>query len=165
MRAAGRHGQRVDQSASSANRGTDSVLRVQSRSSSRNARALVRFPLPAVEGCTIQSARLRLFAASATTGRTLRVVRVSESWTESAATWRNQPTTTGTAAATTSGLGYREWNVTSQVQAMMSAGVNRGFLVRDASEVASGAGALQQFRSREASENAPQLVLRFAATS
>jgi hypothetical protein len=48
---------------------------------------------------------------------------------------------------------------------MSSTGVNRGFLLRDASQNASGAGALQQFASREASENPPELVIRFVATS
>jgi hypothetical protein len=74
-------------------------------------------------------------------------------------TWNNQPATTGTAATTSSGSGYRQWTVTSQVQAMYAAGANHGFLIRDASE--SGGGAEQQFHSREKGESMPQLVITF----
>jgi hypothetical protein len=72
-----------------------------------------------------------------------------------------QPHTTGPAAAATSGHGYREWNVTSHVQAMYS-GSNHGFLIRDAVE---GHDAEQQFHCREKGENPPQLVLRFGPDS
>jgi hypothetical protein len=109
----------------------------------------------------IQSATLRLNATSADSGRTLQALQVSSSWTEGTVNWNNQPSTTGTAATTSSGSGWREWNVTSIVQAMMS-GTNNGFQIRDASENASGNGELQQFISREnSSSNKPQLVIVF----
>jgi hypothetical protein len=73
--------------------------------------------------------------------------------------WSNQPPTAGAAAVTASGSGYREWTVTSHVQAMY-ADSNHGFLIRDAVE---GNDAEQQFHSREKGENPPQLVVRFAA--
>ena len=61
-------------------------------------------------------------------------------------TWSNQPATTGTAATTASGTGWRQWTVTAQVKAMYT-GANHGFLIRDASE---GTGnAAQSFGSRE----------------
>jgi hypothetical protein len=85
---------------------------------------------------------------------------VAAAWAENTASWSNQPPTTGAAATTTSGFGYREWNVTSHVQAMLAAGASHGFLVRDAVE---GADAEQQFHSREKGESPPQLVLRFAS--
>jgi hypothetical protein len=123
-------------------------------------RALVRFGLPAVpQGCVIESATLRLFAASTRTGRTLHALRLVGAWSENVVTWANQPPTAGSAAATASGSGYREWNVTSHVQAMVTEGVNHGFLIRDAVE---GQDAEQQFHSREKGESPPQLVIRFA---
>jgi hypothetical protein len=57
-------------------------------------------------------------------------------------------------------MGYREWNVSTQVQAMYAAGAFHGFLVRDATE--GGTGSEQSFNSREAAENLPQLVIQFA---
>ena len=75
-------------------------------------------------------------------------------------TWANQPGATGTAATATSGLGYRGWTVTSQIQAMYTPGANNGFLIRDASE--GGGGFDQAFHSRENfTDNPPQLVILF----
>jgi hypothetical protein len=133
--------------------------------SSNNNRALVRFALPASPpaGCVVQSATLRLYAASWTTNRTLQVLRINASWSENGVTWSNQPATTGTAATTTSGNGYRQWTVTEQVQAMYAAGANHGFLVRDATE--GGPGREQQFHGREKGESMPQLVVTFGPGS
>jgi hypothetical protein len=66
----------------------------------------------------------------------------------------------GAAATAKSGFGYREWTVTSQVQAMYAPGANNGFLIRDASE--NGGGLDQGFHSREkGTDNPPQLVISF----
>jgi hypothetical protein len=133
---------------------------VQSKAPNDNFRALVRFTLPAVPaGCSLQAATLRLYAASAASGRTLQAWRIAVAWTEGGVTWSNQPAATGTAATTTSGTGYRQWSVTAQVQAMY-AGANNGFLIRDAVE--NNSGAEQQLHSREKGQNVPQLVLTFA---
>jgi hypothetical protein len=75
-------------------------------------------------------------------------------------TWSNQPATTGTAATTTSGSGYRQWSVAAMVGAMYSSGQNNGFLIRDATE---GQDAEQQFHAREKGDNPPQLVVTFKA--
>ena len=110
-------------------------------------------------GCTLTGAQLRLYAASATTGRTLQALRINAAWTENGVTWTNQPATTGAAATTTSATGYRTWTVTTQVAAMYS-GTNNGFLIRDATE--NGTGQEQQLHAREkAPDNPPQLVLTF----
>jgi hypothetical protein len=126
-------------------------------------RALVRFALPAnvPDACTVQSATLRLYAGSVTSGRTLQALRLASGWSENSVTWGNQPATTGTPATTASGPGpaYLEWTVTAHVQAMRVSG-NHGFLIRDASE--GGGGFEQQLFSREKGENAPQLLIRFA---
>jgi large repetitive protein len=75
-------------------------------------------------------------------------------------TWANQPATSGTAATTASGFGYREWTVTGQLQSMYAPGANNGFLIRDATE--NGGGLDQGFHSREkGADNPPQLVISF----
>ena len=148
-------------SATGNNFGTDSDLKLASKSGD-NARVLVRFNLPTVPaGCSVTNVKLRMYAASYQANRTLQAFRLNGNWTETAVTWANQPTTTGTAATAPSRTspGYVEWTVTSQVQAMYS-GANNGFLIRDASE--NGSGFEQVFHGREkAPDNPPQLVITF----
>jgi hypothetical protein len=154
----------IDQNSRTTNKGTDSILKVQSKRPADNFRALVRFDLPAVPaGCVLDTARLRLYASS-TSGsqRTLQAFRLGGSWTESGVTWANAPQTVGPAATTTSGTGYREWGVATLVQAMYSSGSNHGFLIRDATESQD---AEQQLHAREKGENVPQLVLTFKPAS
>ena len=127
--------------------------------SGANARVVVRFGLPTVPaGCTVKQADLRLYASSYKDGRTLEAVPLAGSWGERSITWQNQPATSGAAATTQSGSGYRTWSVTSQVSSMVSSGVNNGFLIRDASE--NGSGVEQAFNSREkGTDNPPQLIV------
>jgi hypothetical protein len=150
----------IDQSSPSSNKGSDSILKVMSKSGNSNLRALVRFPLPTIpQGCVLDTAKLRLYAASASSSqRTLQALRVGGSWTEGGVTWTNAPGTSGSAVTTTSGSGYREWGVATLVQAMYSSGSNNGFLIKDATE---GQDAEQQFNSREKGDNPPQLVITF----
>jgi large repetitive protein len=147
------------QSSSSSNFGSDSVLKVDTKAGA-NARAIVRFNLPAIPaGCGVTSATLRLYASSYKTGRTLQALQLAGAWTEGGVTWSNQPATTGPAATAASGFGYREWAVTAQVQSMY-AGAGHGFLIRDAIE---GGGGLEQgFHSREkGTDEPPRLVIAF----
>jgi Tol biopolymer transport system component len=149
----------IAQNTPTATNGASTSLAVRSKPSA-NQRALVHFALPAVPaGCTVTGAVLRLNAASATNRRTLQAAALAAPWAEGTVTWSNQPSTTGTAATSASGTGWRQWTVTAQVQAMY-AGANHGFLIRDASE---GAGtAAQSFGSREGGAGtAPQLVVTF----
>lgn len=151
----------IEESSPSSNRGNDSILRVRSETGSNNTRALVRFALPSLPAnCTVTASTLRLWADSFDSGRTLEAHRVAAAWTESTVTWSNQPSTTGAPATTDSGSGWRQWTVTSHVQAMYSS-ANHGFLIRDAAESASG-GFEQRLNSREkAPDNPPELVLTF----
>ena len=150
----------VGQDAPAATHGADPALAVRSKASG-NRRLLVHFSLPAVPaGCVVTDATLRLNASVAATGRTLQAIRLAAPWTEGGVRWSNQPGTTGTAATTSSGSGWRQWTVTAQVNAMYS-GANHGFLVRDASEN-SGPTRDQSFRGREGGgPTAPQLVITF----
>jgi hypothetical protein len=147
----------IDSGSPTSNKGSDSILKVMSKSGG-NLRALVRFNLPAMpQGCSVESATLRLYAKSAAGGRTLQAYQLAGSWTEGGVTWANQPQTTGGAVTTTSGTGYRTWDVAGLVQSMYASG-NNGFLVRDANE---NQDAEQQFHSRSESTNRPLLVLTF----
>jgi predicted outer membrane repeat protein len=149
----------IEQNSPLNNKGTDSILKVQSKGPANNFRALVRFALPGVpQGCVLESATLRLYANSAKPGRTLHALRLGADWSETEVTWGNQPETIGPPAATASGQGYREWSVTPHVQAMYT-DANHGFMIMDAVESEDGE---QQFHSRDKVEDQPQLVLRFA---
>jgi hypothetical protein len=146
-------------------KGDDSSLKVASKGPSDNMRALVRFGLPsAPAGCFVQSARLRLYASSASPDqRTLQAWRLASAWGENNVSWSNQPQTTGGPANAGSTFGYVEWDVTGQVQGMYSGG-NYGFLIRDAGEGDIN-GAEQQFHSREKLETVPELVVSFGGTA
>ena len=151
----------VLQSSPTSNFGSDSVLKVDTKSGG-NARALVRFALPAIPaGCTVKSATLRLYSGSYKENRTLQAFRLGATFLEGGVNWNTQPATTGTAAnaQSRSSAGHVEWNVLSQVQSMYGA-TNTGFLIRDASE--NGGGLEQSFNSREkGADNPPQLVITF----
>jgi hypothetical protein len=150
----------INQGSPSENKGDDSILKVMSKSGDNNLRAFVLFSLPeAPDGCVVQSATLRLYAASSNDGRTLEAWQLAESWTENGVSWETQPGTTGTAAMTTSGSGWREWAVAALVQNMYDLDANYGFMIRDAGEDED---AEQQFHSREKGESMPELVITFA---
>ncbi len=151
----------IDQNSASTNKGTDSILKVLSKGPADNARALVAFTLPAAipSGCTIESATLRLYAASSATGRTIHVLPLASTWTEAAVTWVNQPATAGSPAEAVSRLGYLDWDVTLLVRALRESGSAVGFILRDAQE---GADAEQQFHGREKGDAPPQLVIAFS---
>jgi hypothetical protein len=155
----------VDQNNATTNSGNDQTMIVRSRSGSRNGRVVVGFTMPAKpSGCSVTLATLKLNASSATTGRTIGASQISPSasWTETGVNWNNQPSFTGTAATAASGTGLRSWTVTSQVQAMYgSAAPNNGFLLKDQTEDAGGAGAAQTYSTREATSNKPTLEVTF----
>jgi parallel beta-helix repeat protein len=154
----------LQQGSPSDNKGDDSTLKVKSQGPADNFRAVLRFPLPASipAGCVVESATLRVYAASSVGGRTIEALRLIGPWTESGITWASQPATNGTvsAATTTSNAGWREWNVTTHVQAVYVAGANYGFLIRDAVE--NNGGAEQAFNSRESGNQRPELIVRIA---
>jgi hypothetical protein len=149
----------IDQASPSSNFGSDQILKLKRETGKAN-RALVRFNLPAVPtGCSVTGATLRLYAASASTGRTLQALRVDgPNWTEAGVRWNNQPAATGPAATTTSVSGWNQWSVTSQVRSMYS-GANYGFLVRFDSE--GNPAAEIQFHARNKGSQHPELRITF----
>lgn len=127
-------------------------------------RALVGFALPAIPTfCTLEAATLRLYATSPGAGRTINVLRLNGTWTETGVTWANAPATTGAAASSSSlaSAGWQTWNVLGQVQAMYS-GANQGFLVKDSQDSAVLA-VQQSYQSRDGTPHAqdPELRLTF----
>jgi large repetitive protein len=149
----------VDQSSPSSNKGSDAILKVRSQGPSGNFRALVRFDLPTVPaGCSVESATLRMYAASSVAGRTLEARRVTAPWSESTVTWTNQPSAEP-AATTSSGLGYRQWAVTAEVKAIAEgAAANHGFRIQDSQENGSGE---QSFHARDKGSDPPVLVITY----
>jgi hypothetical protein len=147
----------LDEQRPTNNYGTATSLSVRSGGGGRNQRALMRFPLPAAQYCTVTSATLRLYAGSATSGRTLEVQRGAAAWTEAGVTWANQPASTGAASTAPSGTGWVQFDVTAEVQGMY-AGANDGFLVSDTVEGQNPA-STQRFNSREAASYQPELVI------
>jgi hypothetical protein len=148
------------------NFGAENELHVYS-DSNKDRRSLLYFPLPAKPaGCVVSSAILRLYAIRVSPGRTIGAYRLAAtpSWTETGVTWSSQPATAGSAATNSSGstIGWKEWNVTSQVDLMYSG--NNGFMVRDQSE---SAGSLQdqEYQSREGGSNDPELVVSFGSVA
>jgi uncharacterized repeat protein (TIGR01451 family) len=150
----------ITRSWSSTNFGKDTINKVRSKLNA-DARTLVHFALPALPaGCTVTSAKLRMYAGTAVTGRNLRVTQVSSAWTETGVTWNNQPPTTGTTATAAAKAGWVEWAVTAQVAGLYTTG-NRGLQVRDVVEGA--AGYEQRFHSRE-NVNKPTLIITYGAS-
>jgi large repetitive protein len=149
----------IDQSSPSNNFGSDQILKLKRETGGKAMRALVRFNLPSVPaGCSVTGATLRLYAASATTGRTLQALQINASWAENTVRWTGQPATTGTAATTTSVNGWNQWTVTPLVQAMYS-GSNFGFLVRF--DVETSPVAEMQLHARNKGEQPPELRITF----
>jgi hypothetical protein len=151
----------LDENSEDANKGGDSILKVQSKGPGDNFRALLRFDqLPAApDGCVVGSATLRLHAGSSSENRMLHVQRTSTNWSESAVSWLTQPAGTGPIATTTvlPDAEDIEWNVGVQVAAAYPGG-SVSLVVRDAVE---NEDAEQQFFSREKGEAPPQLVIEF----
>jgi len=153
----------VDEALPLNNFGISLALIVRSETPGANARSLVRFELPdGLPDCTLERATLRLYGEG-DAGRTLQAIPLTGAWSQNQVTWNNQPAAAGAPATTASGSGYREWNVTGHVAAMIGGAPNYGWLIRDATEEEA-AGGEQAFRSREAvnePSTPPQLVLRF----
>jgi hypothetical protein len=149
----------IDQASQGSNFGNDQILKVKRETGSKANRALVRFNLPAVPaGCSVTGATLRLYAASASTGRPMQALRIAATWAENTVRWNTQPGTAGTAATTTSVSGWNQWTVTPQVQAMYS-GSNHGFMVKF--DLETNPAAEMQFHARNKGSEHPELRITF----
>jgi hypothetical protein len=150
----------ADQNApTSTSGGTSTTMKVKSQNGSRNRRAFVYFPLPSLgDGCSVQSATLRLYQTNAAGTRTIEASRATASWTEAALSWNTQPGSAGTPVGVVANTAstWVTWNATTLVSALISSG-NYGFVIKDSAEDGATANE-QQFSTREGA-NPPQLVL------
>lgn len=150
--------------AASVGGGSDTYIVVTSQFGSAR-RVFVRFDtMPTVPSrCTITGATLRLWADSQIAGRTLEAYRADPTvtWTEAGLNWSNQPAGLGSAVPVVmpNSDQYVVWTVTDHVKSIYALGTggNNGFMVRDQTET--GGGAWQQFNSRDAFSNKPQLTV------
>jgi hypothetical protein len=154
----------VQEDSANTNKGGDALLNVQPNNNKRR-RALVHFSLPAIPaGCSgVASATLRLNASASAAGHTIDVRRAGAAWVENTVTWNNQPGSAGTAVSAASGGGWITWNVATHVRGLYQ-GSNFGFVISDAADGSGGSG-LQQFSSKEAASNRPELVIMFGGSS
>lgn len=157
----------VDQDHPTTNNGTDSDLRVKSRSGSKNKRTFARFDFHLPTDTTINSAALKLFLENApSASRTYAVSRALSSWNETGIIWNNQPATSSpaTAAATTGTTNDRwlSWNVKNDVSGFVAGTFsNYGWEVFDTAE-SSGTTREGKFHSRENDEENTRPVLEVA---
>lgn len=172
----------IDQGAQTVNHGADQTIQVKARATSKR-RTLVRFDLSDLPACaTVSEARLRLHADSnsLSTSVSHRVHLMIADWDEDGVTWLTRNGTNpwlggggasagddfapdGTAiAATGTGTGFVEWDVTPDVQAILGGADNFGWIVKHAVE---GGGdtnvnnTIIEYASREAAANRPELVV------
>ena len=149
----------IDENSEDANKGDDSVLKVQSKGPGDDFRALVRFALPALgEDCRLESAVLVLHSEKDQPDRTLEVRRVTAAWTRRGVTRSNRPPAAEAAVRGPGGEGDLRFDVTG----LVAAGGGDGFEIRDAE--LHGPGIEHGFYSREKGESPPQLVLRLTAS-
>ena len=153
----------VDEGTPLDNLGNLEALTVRSAAPGADARSLVRFDLPSgLPPCALESATLRLFGEG-DDGRILLAVPAATAWVENTVVWNNQPASAGMPSTTTSGSGYREFDVTSNVEAFGTGTPNHGWIVRDAVGGGRhrGRAELRQQRGGPRPPTPPQLVLRF----
>lgn len=138
------------------------------------ARTLLRFSRNAITGLTgkdVESATLHLqnYSSNSCTGATIRAFRITSSWSQTSATWNNQPTISSDFTGYTPAHGYSTacpsgdaaWDVTSMV-AGWSAGTypNYGIELRASNE--SNTATFRAYRA--AAANMPNLEPRITVT-
>ncbi len=106
----------------------------------KNARVLIRFALPTISSrCAITGATLRLWFHN-TSPIPVAVDRLTASWSETTATWANQPAPAGvpvTATVDAPADGYVDLDVTTLAQDWHAGVANHGLVIRTAPEDAS----------------------------
>ena len=144
----------VNQASSTSNYGTDTTAEVRSWGSGggKNERTLAEFDLSIISpGTEVLRAHLTLCATAVPSpARTYDVRRIMETWTETGATWNNQPavSTTVTDSQSTPGSpGCITWSVADDVMAWVVGAANNGLRVSDSVE--GGNKPLSIFRTRE----------------
>ena len=153
----------VDQDNPTTKNGSDSDLRVVSKSTDNNQRTYVKFDLSTIpSGATVTSATLGLYAKSVpSSARTYGAHKVTATWTEGVINWNNQPIFNAGATATTSidspNNVFKSWNVTTDVASFVSgASTNNGWVIKDGTENSSSQ-KKAEFKAREHEGNVSEL--------
>lgn len=139
--------------------GGDAALLVAADDGGKNpatARALVQFDLSCLPaGAAIESATLKLYLASAPAGsRTYGVHRITSSWSDSSASWNDQPSFGPAGSTASASGGWLSWNVTPDV----AAGAGDGWAILDENEsYGSATGGLDSVEGA----NAPTLTIEY----
>jgi len=158
----------VDQDKPNKNYGSKHELHVQSFKliKSKNKRTFIQFDLSSIpKNARILSAKLRLYLYDPPiSSRTYEIYRVCESWEENKINWNNQPSVAENPTSTTTiptTKGWVEWDVTSDVQAMVNGSVdNYGWMIKDKNEDS----LIKQeskFYSRERPSKKPELIIMY----
>ncbi len=156
----------VYSAAPATNYGAAAVLYTGSQSPSAVGRALFRFDLSSIPaGATVTNASFQAYLTQTSASPTtldVELKRIDAAWQEMAATWNNQPSTTG--ASNVIGVGkapaYYSWDVTSLAQTWVNGAPNRGLALLSKDEATIG---WRGFASRESSApaNPPRLVIDY----
>jgi hypothetical protein len=133
------------------NYGSSTIMAVKTSAGS-DRYAFLKFDLSSLS--SVSSAKLRVYG-SASAATTLNAYSTGDSWSESTLTWNNMPAIgsviNGVPINTTKT--YYEIDVTSYVQAELAGDQNASFVLEET------VGKYSTFNSKEASSNAPQLVV------
>ncbi len=138
---------RVEQTNPNTNYGDNYGLEIQSKNADNN-RAFIKFTTQSCNetgvslptASSIVSATLNLYMYNAPgTSRTHSMFRVTGTdWVETTLTWNNQPTVAASATSSvttgTTANVWKGWDITADVRSIRDGGVNRGWMLRDASE-------------------------------
>lgn len=162
----------VDEHSPTGNHGTESDLKIKSKSSDDNRRSVIRFDSRFPSGTTIATSSLRLFMSDApSASRIYNASRLSGSWIESSTTvdditWNNQPATSSPiTASTTSGTTNNVWlsfNVGADVKGFVDGTFqNYGWEFYDSSE-SSATSREGVFKSRNNGDESKRPVLEVA---
>ncbi|HRY62684.1 MAG TPA: DNRLRE domain-containing protein [Candidatus Paceibacterota bacterium] len=129
----------IRQDRATTNYGGGTTMLVQSRSGSRNYRAVIRFNFKLPSGVIIDSSFLKLYMTSApSASRNYEARSLLGSWTETGVNWSNQPASSASPSdtittGTTRNL-WMSWNVKNDVQSIVNGAANYGWLIKDVTE-------------------------------
>jgi prepilin-type N-terminal cleavage/methylation domain-containing protein len=137
------------------NYGTDVDLRAY-LSGTSETNSHLRFSVSGVTG-TVQSARLRFFVTSASTGGGVVYRTTDNGWTETGLTYNNSPSTTGSVLASLGAVATGTWEEVTVTSIVSTNGTYTFAIIGNSSDVA-------YYSSREGS-NRPELVVTFGSTS
>lgn len=163
----------IEQDNPSTTHGTSNDLNVQSKTTNKNQRALIRFDTSSIAGGSkVSNATVRLYLNNdPSNSRTYGIYSITSAWDEATVTWNNQPSAEGSSTYTTntgtSNNVWIEWDVTGDVQSMIDGAItNFGWMIKDSTEEQSPTQQSQFNSSNHSTETKrPELVIDFSKTN